>query len=661
MDWVGQQERAFTRWINARTGAHVEDLRTDLLDGLVLVRLVNHLVQDGRGGGGALLEPVYARPTLRLQKLANVADVLEYARLGLRIPNLGGVSAENIVDGDIKYVLGLVWAILEYLTMTTQCLYNESTSFLEVERVLKRWVNLIIAKRGLPAVSNFGRDWSLEVGRPDLIFACILEHYLGPLLAVSFGEMQDGKRLQNLQRVFDAAQVLGIAPMAAVEDFRQLVPDEKCVVICLIEWMKVLELDEPPGQPEPQATPPEPWATSLEPRATSPEPRAAMGTKAHAAVPAEKLAAAAPPSSPTPPAAPVSPPGTTTALASPSTSAAALASPRTTAAALASPPTPPAALASPPTPPAALASPPMPLAALASPPTAALASPPTSPAALSTLPSTGATPSPTPPAAASKPLTKPASPDAEPNSAPANPPTAPESPSRGSEPASPLAGDPDRASPASSPETIVPSEPDTGSARDASDGGAFVAPTRLIAAITPPFASIDPLLASIRGCFALAAAPAAAIDAAFAAPTARLSELQDGLVQFDCFRASFRGRALPQLVALTEHFSVTALMAVCMLASECELEEAACGALPLAPAAPLEARFRHHVEALCTRVETLKDYFENLEVSAFVSQMRAAPPLALAASPPPPKHLTPSYSDFSIHLSDASATSSLFE
>ncbi|KAL7666290.1 hypothetical protein ABC855_g1884 [[Candida] zeylanoides] len=605
MDWVGQQERAFTRWINARTGAHVEDLRTDLSDGLVLVRLVNHLVQDGRGGGGALLEPVYARPTLRLQKLANVADVLEYARLGLRIPNLGGVSAENIVDGDIKYVLGLVWAILEYSTMTTQCLYNESTSFLEVERVLKRWVNLIIAKRGLPAVSNFGRDWSLEVGRPDLIFACILEHYLGPSSAVSFGEMQDGKRLQNLQRVFDAAQVLGIAPMAAVEDFRQLVPDEKCVVICLIEWMKVLELDEPPGQPEPQATPPEPWATSSEPRATASREACGGG--------AAELPDAAGGSCE--PAGDYHSFGESIDLGcsfgestdhgrssgKPSNAAGSFGKPSDAAGSFGE----------------------------------------SSDAAGGSGESSDGSSGESSDVAGGS--------------------VNPASPSRGSEPASPLAGDPDRASPASSPETIVPSEPDTGSARDASDGGAFVAPTRLIAAITPPFASIDPLLASIRGCFALAAAPAAAIDAAFAAPTARLSELQDGLVQFDCFRASFRGRASPQLVALTEHFSVTASMAVCMLASECELEEAACGASPSAPAAPSEARFRHHVEALCTRVETLKDYFENLEVSAFVSQMRAAPPLASAASPPPPKHLTPSYSDFSIHLSDASATSSLFE
>lgn len=244
-DWVTKQEKTLKRWVNTKVSVEVKDLHTDLLDGLVLVELINGIADASISPNSYLLSPVYAKPIHRLQKYENVNDCLEFLKIILQI-NICNISADDIVGGNLKLILGLVWSIIVYATTNSlsKALSNHCNSFNKIKVILRDWINPIIRRKGLPEVTNFDRDWSLENKRPDLSLGAILEYYLGSTLGlISYAEMTYGKKLQNLRKVLDAANTLGIPRLADAEDFISFAPDEKCVITYLLEWLKLLELD----------------------------------------------------------------------------------------------------------------------------------------------------------------------------------------------------------------------------------------------------------------------------------------------------------------------------------------------------------------------------------------------------------------------------------
>jgi len=105
-DWVAVQQRTFTRWVNqqlARRGGQVTDLLQDLPDGIHLIHLVEEL-------SGALLKGYSGRPRMRFEKLQNCMLALQ------AIKNEGiyllGIGPEDIVDPNLKLILGLIWTLI---------------------------------------------------------------------------------------------------------------------------------------------------------------------------------------------------------------------------------------------------------------------------------------------------------------------------------------------------------------------------------------------------------------------------------------------------------------------------------------------------------------------------------------------------------------------
>lgn len=85
--WKIFQKNTFTRWANEhlkKTDLLIEDLETDLSDGLRLVALVEVL-------SGHKFRHINKRPTFRTQKLENVTTVLRYLEEteGLRLISIG--------------------------------------------------------------------------------------------------------------------------------------------------------------------------------------------------------------------------------------------------------------------------------------------------------------------------------------------------------------------------------------------------------------------------------------------------------------------------------------------------------------------------------------------------------------------------------------------
>ncbi|CUM62694.1 uncharacterized protein PRCAT00000250001 [Priceomyces carsonii] len=239
-EWVEQQKRTMTRWINSKLRYDaVKDISIDLKDGLVLVKLINQVILESPNEHGNekryLLTSVYEKPKFRIQMVENLNDFLKFCRLILNI-NILNVNGENIYEGNVKLILGLVWTIFIYSTSNAMPLYNNS-SYSQIKTILMNWVNQIINRKDTK-ISNLNKDWSIEINRPDLYLSYILDYYLPGHFEILL------KKFQNLTNVFAYTESIGIPRLVEADDFLSLVPDETCVVTFLVEWFYFFEGDQ---------------------------------------------------------------------------------------------------------------------------------------------------------------------------------------------------------------------------------------------------------------------------------------------------------------------------------------------------------------------------------------------------------------------------------
>src|ERR1700712_514214 len=87
----------------------VKSLVTDLSDGIILIHLLETLSNESLGRYAA-------NPRLRVQKFENVNKSLEFIKSrGIQMTNIG---AEDIVDGNRKIILGLIWTLILRFTIS---------------------------------------------------------------------------------------------------------------------------------------------------------------------------------------------------------------------------------------------------------------------------------------------------------------------------------------------------------------------------------------------------------------------------------------------------------------------------------------------------------------------------------------------------------------
>ncbi|KAG7194236.1 uncharacterized protein KQ657_004955 [Scheffersomyces spartinae] len=240
-DWIASQKKTLLRWVNSKSPSPVKDLVTDLRNGLVLVELVT---QIPIAGTTFVLLPIHKNPTFKLQMVENIQDLLDYCRLILKI-NTTGISADAIVNGNEKLVLGLVWLLFINSSALTISQLSDHGGFVELKGIIVNWVQNIAAKKNI-IISDLSKDWSLARDcRPDLILFEIQEHYCPGKLSLC------DNPVQNLANIITFAETyLGIARLVDVETFMDLIPDDKCVLTYLVEWYIVMETKMGVGQLE---------------------------------------------------------------------------------------------------------------------------------------------------------------------------------------------------------------------------------------------------------------------------------------------------------------------------------------------------------------------------------------------------------------------------
>lgn len=152
--WKRIQQNTFTRWANEHlktVNKYIACLEADLSDGIRLLALVEVL-------SGKKLPRYNARPTMKAQKLNNVDTALRFLADEEKI-KLVNISSSDIVDGNVKLILGLMWTLILHYSISMPVWEGEDDfdpSLTPKQRLLK-WIQNKIPD--VP-VNNFTTDWN---------------------------------------------------------------------------------------------------------------------------------------------------------------------------------------------------------------------------------------------------------------------------------------------------------------------------------------------------------------------------------------------------------------------------------------------------------------------------------------------------------------------
>uniref|UniRef100_A0A670I1D9 Actinin alpha 1 n=1 Tax=Podarcis muralis TaxID=64176 RepID=A0A670I1D9_PODMU len=211
--WEKQQRKTFTAWCNShlrKAGTQIENIEEDFRDGLKLMLLLEVI------SGERLAKP--ERGKMRVHKISNVNKALDFiASKGVKLVSIG---AEEIVDGNAKMTLGMIWTII--LRFAIQDISVEETS---AKEGLLLWCQRKTAPYKNVNIQNFHISWKDGLG------FCALIHRHRPEL-IDYGKLRKDDPLTNLNTAFDVAErYLDIPKMLDAEDIiGTLRPDEKAIM-----------------------------------------------------------------------------------------------------------------------------------------------------------------------------------------------------------------------------------------------------------------------------------------------------------------------------------------------------------------------------------------------------------------------------------------------
>ncbi|XP_064008032.1 dystrophin isoform X16 [Pogoniulus pusillus] len=223
------QKKTFTKWINAQFAKfgrrYVEDLFNDFRDGRRLLELLECLT------GQKLAKE---KGSTRVHALNNVNKALKVLqRNNIDLVNIG---SSDIVDGNHKLTLGLIWNIILHWQVK-DVMKNIMAGLQQTnsEKILLSWVRQ--STRNYPQVNviNFTSSWS-----DGLAFNALL-HSHRPDLFDWNAVVSQHSPVQRLDHAFNVAkQHLGIEKLLDPEDVATACPDKKSILMYVTSLFQVL-------------------------------------------------------------------------------------------------------------------------------------------------------------------------------------------------------------------------------------------------------------------------------------------------------------------------------------------------------------------------------------------------------------------------------------
>ncbi|XP_015038386.2 dystrophin, isoforms A/C/F/G/H isoform X9 [Drosophila pseudoobscura] len=237
------QKKTFTKWINSHLSdtqcTPVKDLFIDLRDGHRLLALLSNLTQTQ-------MKPEKGR--MRVHHINNLNKVIHVIQQhGVKLVN---ISSDDIVGGNPKLTLGLIWLIA--LEFNGQHLVKSHSSN-GVEKSLLAWARQYTEPQGLQ-LTDFSSSWA--DGRA---FLMILAAHLEELHLEAALQQH---ALQRLHLAFDLAhRHFKIEKLLDAEDVHTHKPDNKSIqmyVMCLyhaMESMRAAQREQQEQQAEQDRVP----------------------------------------------------------------------------------------------------------------------------------------------------------------------------------------------------------------------------------------------------------------------------------------------------------------------------------------------------------------------------------------------------------------------
>ncbi|XP_042560518.1 alpha-actinin-4 isoform X1 [Clupea harengus] len=211
--WEKQQRKTFTAWCNShlrKAGTQIDNIEEDFRDGLKLMLLLEVI------SGERLPKP--ERGKMRVHKINNVNKALDFiASKGVKLVSIG---AEEIVDGNAKMTLGMIWTII--LRFAIQDISVEETS---AKEGLLLWCQRKTAPYKNVNVNNFHISW-----KDGLAFNALIHRHRPEL--IDYDKLRKDDPVHNLNNAFEVAEkYLDIPKMLDAEDIVNTArPDEKAIM-----------------------------------------------------------------------------------------------------------------------------------------------------------------------------------------------------------------------------------------------------------------------------------------------------------------------------------------------------------------------------------------------------------------------------------------------
>ncbi|KAL1791432.1 hypothetical protein HispidOSU_031447 [Sigmodon hispidus] len=231
------QKKTFTKWVNshlARVSCRISDLYKDLRDGRMLIKLLEVL------SGEMLPRPTKGK--MRIHCLENVDKALQFLKeQRVHLENMG---SHDIVDGNHRLVLGLIWTIiLRFQIQDIVVQTQEGRETRSAKDALLLWCQMKTAGYPHVNVTNFTSSW-----KDGLAFNALIHKHRPDL--IDFDKLKDSNARHNLEHAFDVAErQLGIIPLLDPEDVFTENPDEKSIITYVVAFyhyfskMKVLAVE----------------------------------------------------------------------------------------------------------------------------------------------------------------------------------------------------------------------------------------------------------------------------------------------------------------------------------------------------------------------------------------------------------------------------------
>ncbi|KAG0271382.1 actinin alpha 2 [Linnemannia exigua] len=265
---IDTQKTAFMRWVNvqlATTTAYgpMTTIEKDLKDGKRLIGLLEVVSKEP-------LKP--ERGNMRIHQMANVSKALSFLEKKTDEP-LQSIGNEDIVDGNVKLTLGLIWIIIyrfqiQHIANTMTEIYpsllndinamEEESSIVaskkkkgasqhqvDAKNALLRWVRLQLDDYSdiIPPIQDFHRSWKTGVAFAALIHRhdpSILPDFYNTILQSPHETIEQSRK--TLTAAFDAAfERMALPRLLDPEDLVDVeTPDERSIMTYVSEYYLVM-------------------------------------------------------------------------------------------------------------------------------------------------------------------------------------------------------------------------------------------------------------------------------------------------------------------------------------------------------------------------------------------------------------------------------------